>query len=59
MFPLNALSISLRVPIIISGFVLKFIPLLSLGLLIIKIASINNLTNKILHFSLIMVWILT
>ena len=57
-FPLNALSVALRAPIIISAFFLIFIPLLSIGLFIIKIVSKNKLTNKTLNFSLLMVWVL-
>jgi phage shock protein PspC (stress-responsive transcriptional regulator) len=57
-FPLNALNVSLRAPIIISGFILIFIPLLSLGLFTVKIVSKNTLYNKTLSFSLLMVWVL-
>ena len=57
-FPLNALSASLRAPVIISGFLLIFIPLLSLGLFILKLVSKTIFTNKTLNFSLLMTWIL-
>jgi phage shock protein PspC (stress-responsive transcriptional regulator) len=57
-FPINALSVSLRAPVIISAFILIFIPLLSLGLFIIRLVSKNILTNRTLNFSLLMTWIL-
>lgn len=58
LYPLNALSVSLRPAVFISAFLVVLIPLLGIILITISVLFKSNTLSKSVGFSLLMVWLI-